>query len=161
GIVYEPTIGFAPSADSSEVGFKQSDSQSLNVILSSERISDNDLGDRATYRPITKPVEGTVKIYLNSLAVRNYRIDYSTGILTFDPAPNDQDIIAAEFEFDIPVWFEKDEFPYTLQGYQKNPQTQQSQALYKLGNLAVQEGRIPLILPYTYLNPSDLKILFA
>ncbi|MGK7896561.1 MAG: DUF2163 domain-containing protein [Xenococcus sp. (in: cyanobacteria)] len=43
GIVYEPTIGFAPSADSSEVGFKQSDSQSLNGILSSERISDSDL----------------------------------------------------------------------------------------------------------------------
>ncbi|MGK7895418.1 MAG: DUF2163 domain-containing protein [Xenococcus sp. (in: cyanobacteria)] len=43
GIVYEPTIGFAPSADSSEVGFKQSDSQSLKGILSSERISDSDL----------------------------------------------------------------------------------------------------------------------
>ncbi|MGK7896559.1 MAG: DUF2460 domain-containing protein, partial [Xenococcus sp. (in: cyanobacteria)] len=110
------------------------------------------LGDRATYRPITKPVEGSVKIYVNALAVTNWTIDYATGILTFDTAPNDQDIIAAEFEFDIPVWFEKDEFPYTLQGYQK------SQALYQLGNLAVQEGRIPLTLPYSYLNPLPQKL---
>ncbi|MEM9275089.1 MAG: DUF2163 domain-containing protein [Cyanobacteria bacterium P01_F01_bin.143] len=43
GVTYEPATGFAPSADSSDEGFKQSDSQSLNGILSSEQISDQDL----------------------------------------------------------------------------------------------------------------------
>ncbi|MGK7917525.1 MAG: DUF2163 domain-containing protein [Prochloraceae cyanobacterium] len=43
GVTYEPATGFAPSADSSEEGFKQNDSQSLNGILSSDQISDEDL----------------------------------------------------------------------------------------------------------------------
>ena len=43
GVTYEAATGFAPSANSSESGFKQNDSQSLNGILSSDQISDEDL----------------------------------------------------------------------------------------------------------------------
>ena len=43
GISYEPTTGFAPSADSTSEGFEQNDSQSLAGILSSDQISDRDL----------------------------------------------------------------------------------------------------------------------
>ena len=54
GVTYEPVTGFAPSADSSEEGFKQNDSQSLNGILSSDQISDEDLlGGLYQYAKIT------------------------------------------------------------------------------------------------------------
>ena len=108
---------------------------------------------------ITKPVEGTVKVYLDGLeAFTSWSVDYSTGIITFNTAPESNVQIICIFEFDIPVWFETDEFSYKLEGYQKAPQTEQVQAIYRLGNLAVQEGRIPLALPYNYLLPLPQKL---
>ena len=111
-------------------------------------------GEYQTHRPITKPVSGTVKIYLDDIeAVGGWSVDYSTGVLSFDTPPPELTEISCAFEFDVPVWFETDEFSYTLQGYQKNPQTDEVEAIYRLGNLAVEEGRIPLALPWYHLEP--------
>ena len=52
-------------------------------------------------------------------------------------------IINASFEFDIPVWFENDKFSWTQEGYQKDPQTEKVAAIYRLGNLPVQEQNSP------------------
>ncbi len=110
-------------------------------------------GTFSTFRPITKPVEGTVTVYLNNIeAVEGWTVNYSNGVLTFDVAPPPGTIINASFEFDIPVWFENDKFSWTLEGYQKDPQTEKVAAIYRLGNLPVQEGRIPLALPWYHLD---------
>jgi uncharacterized protein (TIGR02217 family) len=59
-------------------------------------------------RDIIKPVESVgVVIKLNDSEKTegsDYNIDYTTGIVTFDPAPADGDrIVASSFEYDIPV----------------------------------------------------------
>ena len=55
GVSYEPTTGFAPSADSTSEGFEQNDSQSLAGILSSDQISDRDLlAHKYYYAKITR-----------------------------------------------------------------------------------------------------------
>ena len=111
-------------------------------------------GNHQAHRPITKPVSGTVKVYLDNLeTVAGWTVDYSTGALTFDTPPPNGTVINCDFEFDVPVWFETDEFSWTLEGYQKNHQTGQVEAIYRLGNLAVVEGRIPLSLPWYHLEP--------
>ena len=111
-------------------------------------------GSYQTFRPITKPVPETVSIYQDGAKViSGYTINYETGILSFGSVPQSGRVLTADFEFDVPVWFENDEFSFTLEGYHKNHQTGQVEALYRLGNLAVQEGRIPLALPYNYLLP--------
>ena len=116
-------------------------------------------GNHQTLRPITKPVSGTVKVYLNGIeTVEGWTVDYSTGILTFDTPPPNGTLINCDFEFDVPVWFESDEFSLTLEGYQKNHQTAQVEAIYRLGNLAVEEGRIPLALPWYSLEPVPQKL---
>ena len=111
-------------------------------------------GNYQTHRPITKPVPGTVKVYLDNIeALGGWSVDYSTGVLSFATPPPNETVISCDFEFDVPVWFENDEFSWTLEGYQKNYQTEQVEAIYRLGNLAVVEGRIPLSLPWYHLDP--------
>ncbi len=72
-------------------------------------------GSTTYNRVITKPVAGTVKIFVNGvekLSVDNtygWSVDTSTGIITLTNAENwNGKIIGAEFEFDVPVRFEED-----------------------------------------------------
>lgn len=61
-------------------------------------------------RKITRPVLGTVLIYLNGvLQGSGYTVDYDTGIVTFTAAPGLGVAITATFEFDVPVRFADDE----------------------------------------------------
>ncbi len=61
-------------------------------------------GTFSTFRPITKPVEGTVKIYLNNIeSVGGWTVDYSNGVLTCDVPPPPGTVINASFEFYVPV----------------------------------------------------------
>ncbi len=95
--------------------------------------------DKTLYTCVT-----TVKIYLNNVeSVKSWTVDYRTGILTFDVPLLAGTIINASFEFDIPVWFENDKFSWTLEGYQKDPQTEKVVAIYRSGNLPVQEQNSP------------------
>lgn len=61
-------------------------------------------------RTISKPVDGTVLIKDNTGALTegaDYTVDYTTGIVTFSPAPTGTP--TAGFEYDVPVRFEADE----------------------------------------------------
>lgn len=65
-------------------------------------------------RTITKPVRDTVKIYINNILLEeelDYTLNYTTGIITFDDnnIPTNNDLITADFEFDVPVRFDSDE----------------------------------------------------
>jgi uncharacterized protein (TIGR02217 family) len=60
-------------------------------------------------RKIIKPVEGTVNISINDIAVSNgISINYRNGQITFDSAPAEDDVVTAGFEFDVPVRFDSD-----------------------------------------------------
>lgn len=80
-------------------------------------------------RTIKKPVIGTVKIYIaDELVEEGYSLDHSTGILTFveDPAPEQ---VIASFEFDVPMRFDSDEMPISLDNHN----------VYSWGNINVIE----------------------
>lgn len=60
-------------------------------------------------REISKPVSGTVKIYLNSvLQGSGYSVDHTTGVVTFTVAPGAGVIVSSDFDFDVPARFDTD-----------------------------------------------------
>lgn len=63
-------------------------------------------GDFTYKRKIKKPVEGTVKVQSGG----TYSVDHASGIITFDDAPKEGEVIIADFEFDVPVRFDTDKF---------------------------------------------------
>lgn len=64
-------------------------------------------------RTILAPVNGTVQMYVNGTPT-SASVSYTTGVVTFTPAPANATVIAASFEFDVPVRFDTDEFPIEL-----------------------------------------------
>lgn len=68
-------------------------------------------------RDIKKPVNGTAKIYLNSiLQASGYTLDLTTGIFTFASAPAAGVVVSADFEFDVPVRFDTDQIDVRADG---------------------------------------------
>ena len=68
-------------------------------------------------RELKKPVNGTVKIYKNSvLQVSGYTLDLTTGIVTFTVAPTAGTVISADCEFDVPVRFDTDSIAVRADG---------------------------------------------
>lgn len=73
----------------------------LGIIYTSGNVSE--------YRKITKPVSGSVCIYLDGLLqATGITVDTTTGIITFDTPPTNGSLITADFEFDVPVRFDTD-----------------------------------------------------
>ena len=69
----------------------------------------NYVSGTTTYlRTITKPVLGSLVIYVDNIATTDYTIDLTTGILTFNTAPLNTKEIKADLEFDVPVRFDSD-----------------------------------------------------
>lgn len=68
-------------------------------------------GSYFEYRTITKPVAGSVVVKDNGAVVTALSIDYSTGIVTFDAAPANGNVITASFDFDVHVRFDQDSLP--------------------------------------------------
>ncbi len=72
----------------------------------------------AVSRNITKPVNGTVKIYVDSvLQSSGVSVDNTTGIVTFTTAPAIAEAITADFEFDVPVRFDTDELAISMDSF--------------------------------------------
>ena len=70
-------------------------------------------------RAITKPVGGTVKVYLDSIEqASGWSVDTTTGLVTFDTPPALGVEVAADFEFDVPVRFDTDHMAVTIETYQ-------------------------------------------
>jgi uncharacterized protein (TIGR02217 family) len=69
-------------------------------------------------RTLTKPVGGTVKIYLNGvLQSSGYSINLTTGVVTFTTPPALGVVMAADAEFDIPARFDTDRLSASLDSY--------------------------------------------
>lgn len=61
-------------------------------------------------RAITRPVSGTVQIYVNGmLQGGGVSVDVDTGVITFVSAPSMGDTIEVICEFDVPVRFDTDQ----------------------------------------------------
>ena len=76
-------------------------------------------GGEIEVRIITKPIDGTVKIYRNGIeAVSGWELDTTTGLVTFASAPELEEQITADFEFDVPVRFDSDQMDITIETYQ-------------------------------------------
>jgi uncharacterized protein (TIGR02217 family) len=69
-------------------------------------------------RTITKPVAGTVKVYLDSVEqVAGWSVDTTTGLVTFSTPPVLGVEVSADFEFDVPVRFDTDHMAVTIETY--------------------------------------------
>jgi uncharacterized protein (TIGR02217 family) len=69
-------------------------------------------------RTITKPVAGTVKIYLDGIEqLSGWSVDTTTGLVTFGTPPALGIEVTADFEFDVPVRFDTDHMAVTIESY--------------------------------------------
>ena len=70
-------------------------------------------------RTITKPVAGTVKVYLDGEEqLAGWSVDTTTGLVTFGTAPAPGVEVTADFAFDVPVRFDTDHMVVTIETYQ-------------------------------------------
>lgn len=69
-------------------------------------------------RIITKPVDGSVKVYTDGVEqTSGVSVDPATGIVIFAVAPADGAVVTADFEFDVPARFDTDEMEITIETY--------------------------------------------
>ncbi|MBY0408102.1 MAG: DUF2460 domain-containing protein [Rickettsiales bacterium] len=76
-------------------------------------------GGSSDTRTITKPVAGTVKLYLAGVlqSVGAYALALDTGVVTFTAAPGSGVAVTADFEFDVPVRFDTDRLAASIDAY--------------------------------------------
>lgn len=102
------------------------------------------VGSSSVKRPILKPVGGTIKIYLNRIEhLDDWTIDVTQGIVTFNAAPDNDTVITADFEFDVPVRFEQDRIEFRFDAYDSFG----SDAIFYLANLSCVELRLLPTIP--------------
>ena len=69
-------------------------------------------------RPITKPVEGSVRVAIeNDEMVSGWWLDPTDGSVTFDEAPAAGVSISAGFAFDVPVRFDTDRLSVSVENF--------------------------------------------
>lgn len=75
--------------------------------------------ETAAERPITKPVEGTVRVAVGGVEQPEgaFTVDPVTGLVTLDEAPDAGAVVTAGFEFDTPVRFDTDRIEVTLESF--------------------------------------------
>jgi uncharacterized protein (TIGR02217 family) len=72
-------------------------------------------GGQTVYRTVTRPVAGTVAIYLAGvLQSTGVAINHATGLVTFTAAPAVGVAVTADFQFDVPARFDTDELDLEL-----------------------------------------------
>lgn len=85
----------------------------------------DDLGGGFT-RKITKPIADSVQVFIDGVEQIDssgdpvgWSIDNETGIITFDASvlPASGEVVSASFDFDIPMRFDTDYLPVTLETY--------------------------------------------
>jgi uncharacterized protein (TIGR02217 family) len=72
-------------------------------------------------RPITKPVQGTVKSGIQGdplVETLHYTVDHTSGLVTFIEAPDIGVEVTAGFEFDVPVRFDTDRIQTSVASFQ-------------------------------------------
>lgn len=126
---WQALIAFFRARRGKAVGFRfkdWSDYKAENVQIGVGDGSETDFqlvkiyssGSVAVSRDITKPVAGTVDIYVDAvLQSSGITVDTETGIVSFSSAPGSGDVITADFEFDVPVRFDTDEMAVSMDSF--------------------------------------------
>ncbi len=73
-------------------------------------------GGAFTDRTIVKPVEDTVLVAVDGVAATAFEVDWTTGVVTFDAAPDEGAVLTAGFAFDVPVRLDVDRLDVMLVG---------------------------------------------
>lgn len=89
-------------------------------------------------RPITKPVGGTVTVYIDDIAqVAGWSVDTTTGLITFSTAPALAEVVSVQCEFDTAVRFDTD----TLQGVFKAYRSRDGELVYEIDGIPIAEDK--------------------
>ena len=76
-------------------------------------------GGATDVRTITKPVAGTVKVYLAGVQqMSGWSVNTTTGIITFTTPPANSVAVSADYEFDVPVRFDTDRIAVSVASFQ-------------------------------------------
>lgn len=78
-------------------------------------------GPARYWRPILKPVEGTVLAGVGNDKLRegvDFEVDLATGVLRFTAPPEPGAMVTAGFEFDVPVRFDIDRIAVSVASFQ-------------------------------------------
>ncbi|MCE3233055.1 MAG: hypothetical protein K0R98_1312 [Rickettsiaceae bacterium] len=75
-------------------------------------------GEQTVTRPVHKPVDNSVSIYVDGILQSSGAIvNTGTGLVTFSSPPANGKAITATFEFDVPVRFDTDRLSASLDSY--------------------------------------------
>lgn len=127
---WEQIIAFFRARRGRAVGFRYKDWSDFRAINQFLGLGDNEKvafqlvkhyksGDVHYTRLINKPVNNNFcKIYIDSvLIIEGVNIDYTTGIVTFEAPPKQDESITADFEFDVPVRFDTDHLDLSMDSF--------------------------------------------
>ncbi|WP_341207023.1 DUF2460 domain-containing protein [uncultured Sphingomonas sp.] len=70
----------------------------------------------AATRRITRPVAGSVRVFVDGVATAGFTVS-AGGVVTLDAAPAQGAVVAASFDFDVPVRFAEDHLSVTRATY--------------------------------------------
>jgi uncharacterized protein (TIGR02217 family) len=71
-------------------------------------------------RNLNKPIEATVQAWINEISTTAFTVDDETGLITFNSAPPENEWVEVACEFDVPVRFDIDYLPTSLDEYNNN-----------------------------------------
>lgn len=77
-------------------------------------------GGQTYWRPIAKPVAGTVTVAVDGVALAagaGFGVDLAAGQVQLSAAPTTGAVVTAGFEFDVPVRFDTDRIVTSLSGF--------------------------------------------
>jgi uncharacterized protein (TIGR02217 family) len=68
-------------------------------------------------RRVTRPVFGTVRVWVGGAERHDTVIDHATGIVSFATAPGSGMSVEAQCQFDVPARFDTDQMQVTIEDY--------------------------------------------
>lgn len=110
GMVHVPGTGLTPNIPTiQQIGVGDAVDTTFQLVKTYTS------GGQTVTRKITRPVSGSVGIYLDGvLQSSGVSVNYSTGVVTFSAAPGNGVIIAWHGQFDIPARFGNDAMEFDL-----------------------------------------------
>ena len=79
------------------------------------------VGAESLVRRITKPVAGTIKVYLGGVEQSGFSVNHTTGLVSLTQAPAGGVEVRVSGEFDVPVRFDMDYFPAEIETWGDGP----------------------------------------
>lgn len=112
-------IGFRFKNPDDYIGTTQELGEGDDSIVDFQLVKIYSSGGQTLTRKITKPVSGSVTVFINNVEQESgWSIDTTTGIITFSSAPSPAEVVTATFQFDVPMRFDTDYFPVNLANLQ-------------------------------------------